>query len=63
MGKSGRYAIKGLDEAEFEPGSRDRVLKNLLGIKSKREMDRTEAREQLRAMEGFNGSPGGVSVV
>jgi cell filamentation protein len=53
MKNDGRYAIKGLDEAEFEPGSRDRVLKNLLGIKSKREMDRVEAREQLRAMEQF----------
>jgi cell filamentation protein len=53
MEKSGRYAIRGLDEAEFESGSRDRVLKNLLGIKNKREMDQAEAREQLRAMEEF----------
>ena len=53
MGKNGRYAIKGIDEVEFEPGSRERVLKNQLGIKSKREMDRAEAREQLRAMEQF----------
>lgn len=41
----------GLIEAQFEPGSRGRVLKNLLSIKSKREMDRVEAREQLRALE------------
>ena len=51
MKKNGRYAIKGLDEAEFEPGSGGRVLKNLLGIKSKREMDKVEAREQLRAVD------------
>jgi cell filamentation protein len=40
-----------LEENLFEPGSRGRVLKNLLGIKSKREMDRTEGREQVRALE------------
>jgi len=51
MKRNGRYSIKGLDEAEFEPGSGGRVLKNLLGIKSKREMDRVEAREQLRAVD------------
>ena len=37
-----RYDISGLVEAQFEPGSRRRVLKNLLGVKSKREMDRLE---------------------
>jgi hypothetical protein len=51
MKQNGRYAIKGLDEAEFEPGSGGRVLKNLLGIKNKREMDTVEAREQLRAVD------------
>ena len=55
MKKNGRYAIKGLDEAEFEPGSGGRVLKNLLGIKSKREMDRVEAQEQLQALEELVG--------
>ncbi len=33
-----------------EPGSRGRVLNNLLGFKKKREVDIAEAREQLRAM-------------
>jgi cell filamentation protein len=47
----GRYDTSALEEAQFEPGSRGRVLKNLLGIKSKREMDRVEAREQLRALD------------
>lgn len=49
MKRGDRYDAFGLEEAE--PGSRGRVLKNLLGIKKKREMDRVEAREQLRALE------------
>lgn len=51
MKKRGHYDASGLIEAQFEPGSHGRVLKNLLGIKSKREMDRVEAREQFRALE------------
>jgi cell filamentation protein len=47
---AGRYDTSGLIEAQFEPGSRRRVLRNLLGIKSKREMDRVEARAQVRAL-------------
>ena len=47
---AGRYDASGLIEAQFEPGSRGRVLRNLLGIKSKREMDRVEARAQVRAL-------------
>ncbi len=46
-----RYDVTGLAEAQFEPGSRRRVLKNLLGITLKREMDRIEGREQVRALE------------
>lgn len=38
-----RYDINHLTEAQFEPGSRGRVLKNLLGIRSKRAMDEMEA--------------------
>jgi cell filamentation protein len=38
-----RYDIDHLAEAQFEPGSRGRVLKNLMGIRSKREMDSIEA--------------------
>lgn len=48
--KRGKYDTAGLIEAQHEPGSRGRVLKNLLGIKKKREMDIAEAREQLRAI-------------
>jgi len=55
MKRSGRYDISALDEAQFELGSRGRVLKNLLGIKSKREMDKVEAREQLRALDELVG--------
>lgn len=51
MKKGSHYDASGLIEAQFEPGSRRRVLKNLLGIKSKREMDRVEAEEQFRALE------------
>lgn len=46
-----RYDTSGLVEAQFEPGSRGRVLKNLLGIKSKREMDRVAQREQFRTLD------------
>jgi hypothetical protein len=45
------YHTADLEENQFEPGSRRRVLKNLLGITSKREMDRTEGREQVRVLE------------
>lgn len=38
-----RYKTDHLTEAQFEPGSHARVLKNLLGIKRKREMDALEA--------------------
>lgn len=38
-----RYDTSNLTEAQFEPGSRGRVLKNLLGIQRKREMDAMEA--------------------
>lgn len=38
-----RYDIDHLAEAQFEPGSRGRVLKNLLGIRGKRQMDALEA--------------------
>jgi cell filamentation protein len=53
LARDDRYDVSGLEENLFEPGSRGRVLKNLLGIKSKREMDRTEGREQVRALEAL----------
>ena len=50
MKKAGRYNTSALIEDQFEPGSRGRVLKNLLGVKSKREMDEIEAAEHKRAL-------------
>lgn len=50
-GPRDRYDVAGLEEAQREPGSRGRVLKNRLGIRLKREMDRAEGREQVRALE------------
>lgn len=47
---AGRYAAHGL-EAEFEPGSRNRVLRNLLGIRSARVMARAESEALLSAQE------------
>ena len=47
---TGRYAAQGLEVA-FEPGSRNRVLRNLLGIRSAREMARAESRTLLNAQE------------
>lgn len=49
--EKGRYDTSGLIDAQVEPGSRGRVLKNLLGIKRKREMDQVEGREQRRALD------------
>lgn len=43
MKKADRYDTSSLPEAQFEPGSRGRVLKNKLGIKLKREMDEAES--------------------
>lgn len=47
---TGRYAAHG-PEAEFEPGSRNRVLRNLLGIRSMRAMARAESQALLSAQE------------
>jgi cell filamentation protein len=55
MRRKDRYDTADLDENQFEPGSRRRVLKNLLGIISKREMDRMEGREQVRVLEELAG--------
>jgi cell filamentation protein len=55
MPRKDRYDTTDLDENQFEPGSSRRVLKNLLGITSKREMDRMEGREQVRVFEELAG--------
>ncbi len=45
-----RYEATG-PEAEFEPGSRGRVLRNLLGVRSAREMARVESEALLDATQ------------
>ena len=51
MKKSSKYDTSGLIENQFELGSRKRVLRNLLGIKSKKQMDELEALEYAKAFE------------
>jgi len=55
MKKGDRYDVSYLEEAQFEPGSRGRVLRNKLSITSKRKMDQLEKRELLRASEEIFG--------
>jgi cell filamentation protein len=38
-----KYDVAGLSEAQYEPGSQGLVLKNLLGVKKKSEMNQLEA--------------------
>ncbi len=47
----GRYDVHVGVEGEYEPGSRGRVLRNLMGIKNKREMDKLEADALVEAQE------------
>jgi len=51
--KSGRYDTSHLPEDQYEPGSRGLVLKNRLGIRSQREMDRVETEALKRAEDAF----------
>ena len=51
MTTTSRYDVSQLVEAQYQPGSRGRVLRNLLGISGKRLMDEVEAREQKRALQ------------
>jgi len=46
MTETDRYDVSGLIEAQYQKGSRGRVLRNLLGISGKRVMDETDVREQ-----------------
>jgi cell filamentation protein len=49
--KGGRYDVSGLVEAQYEAGSQDTVLRNLLGIIDPDEMDRMEARALVKATD------------
>jgi cell filamentation protein len=53
--QQGRYAISNFIEGQFEPGSKGRVLHNLLGIRLKREMDRVEGEELVRTFRKLIG--------
>ena len=53
MNRLKRYVTSHLLEDQSESGSRGLVLRNLLGIKSQREMDRLEAQELKRAEDIF----------
>ncbi len=53
--KRDRYDVSGLPEAQFEPGSRGLVLKNLLGVTQKKKMDALEGTAQAQAMERLFG--------
>ena len=46
-----RYDVSQLTENQYQPGSRGRVLKNLLAITSKREMDLVEAEALKKATD------------
>lgn len=50
MNERRRYAPSGV-EAEFQPGSRRRVLRNLLGLRTVREMNAAETRALLQAAD------------
>jgi len=51
MKKSGRYKTSSMIEDQYEPGSRGRVLKNLLGITIKKGIDTVETQEYLRVTD------------
>ena len=51
MERTGRYDTSGLVEGQFEPGSRRRVLRNLIDINRKRAMDAVESTELLHTTE------------
>lgn len=53
MKRNYKYDVSGMVESQFEPGSGKRVLKNLLGIKTKSDMDRSETIALKQAEEVF----------
>lgn len=55
MKPSGRYDTSSLPEAQFAPGSKGRVLKNKLGIKSKKTMDEAESVALKAAIDNLIG--------
>ena len=51
MKKGGRYDISGLVEAQYEPGSKNTILRNFLEIIDPDEMNRLEARALAKATD------------
>lgn len=51
MSPDDRYDVSSLTEAQFEPGSDGRVLKNLCSIKTSAEMDVAEASALIKVMD------------
>ena len=51
MTSSGRYDTSGYPEDQYEPGSDGKVLKNLLGITTREEMEIVETEQLWRAQE------------
>ncbi len=49
--KSKRYDTSGMIEAQFEPGSNDTVLKNLLRINTVEDMNEAEALDLRQAQD------------
>ena len=49
--KGGRYDVSGFAEAQYEPGSKDTIIRNLLGIIDPDEMDRLEAGALAKATD------------
>jgi cell filamentation protein len=53
MQRIGKYDTKELAEAQYQPGSRGRVLLNLQGLTSIRERDRAEAEAYVYALKEY----------
>ena len=51
MGKLNRYDTSGMMDDQYEPGTRKRVLKNIPGIRKKRDLDALETSELLRTTD------------
>jgi len=51
MKKSGRYDTSGMIEDQYEEGSKGLVLKNIIGIKTSREMGQLETKELVRCTD------------
>jgi len=51
MKDEGRYDVSGLEEAQYEPGSGDKVLRNLQGVTDPEDMDIIEANALAEATD------------